>query len=89
MTNSTKPKTVIEIMEAAMSDFSDAKIIDIIQTLEAKETTEDERIIKFAGHGVLEARYPQMVADLEARIDEDLTYTELVVDVLRNLNIIK
>lgn len=88
MNNSTKPKTVIEIMEAAMTDFSNTKIIDILQMLDAKQTTEHERVIMFAGHGVLESRYPQMVPHLEARIDEDLTYTQLVVDVLRNLNII-
>jgi hypothetical protein len=94
--NSTDPQTVIETIEAAMSDYSLDQLLDIIRTIEAeiirnpdaRKTVSDQRIIRIAAHGVIEARYPQMVPDLEARIDEDLTYTDLVVDVLRNLNII-
>ena len=49
--------------------------------------TADEKIIRISAHGVIEKRYPQIVPHLEARIDEDLPYTDLVVDVLRSLNI--
>ena len=87
--NSTKTETVFTILESSMADYSDQRIIEIIRTLEAANMTADEKIVRIAAHGALEARYPQMVPHLEARIDEDMTYTDLVVDVLRNLNIIK
>ena len=87
--NSTKTETVFTILESAMTDYTDQRIIEIIRTLEAGEMSDDEKIVRIAAHGVLETRYPQMVPHLEARIDENLPYTDLVVDVLFNLNIIK
>ena len=87
MNNSTQPGTVFEILESAMADYTLDRLLDIIRTLEAGDMTADEKIIRISAHGVIEKRYPQIVPHLEARIDEDLPYTDLVVDVLRSLNI--
>lgn len=88
MNSSPKTETVFDILETAMADYSLDRLIEIIRTLEAKQMTDDEKIIRIAAHGVIENRHPEITPILEARIDEDLTYTDLVVDVLRNLNII-
>jgi len=79
--------TTIEILASAMRVYPDSRIIEIIRTLEAGKMTEDERLIRVAAHDVIESRYPQITPILDARIDEEIEYTDLVVDVLTNLGI--
>lgn len=79
--------TPIQTLTDAMSIYGDPQIIEIIRALEERVMSEDERLIRAAAHEVLEIRYPQMTDILEARIDEDIAYTDLVVDVLTNLGI--
>lgn len=86
MNSAQTPTTVIGLMAQAMTVYNTEQLIDIIRTIEAGAQTEDERIIKFAAHEVIENRHPEIGPILDSRIDEELTYTDLVVDVLRNLN---
>lgn len=71
----------------AMSIYGDPQIIEIIRALEERVMTENEKMIHAAARRVLQLRHPQMTPILEARIDEDIEYTDLVVDVLTNIGI--
>lgn len=83
----TAHKTIFDHMADAMRDYDLDRLIDIIHQLESAPMGEDERIIRTAAHQVIEDRYPEIVPILEARIDEELTYTELVISTLINLGI--
>ena len=89
MTTTQTTKTVFDLMAGAMRDYSLDRLIDIIHQLESAPMGEDERIIRIAAHQVIEYRHPEIVPILEARIDEDMTYTELVISVLIDLGIWK
>ncbi len=89
MTTTQNPPSIFDIMATAMRGYDLDRLIDIITELESKPMGEDERIIRVAAHQVIENRHPEIVPVLEARIDEDLTYTELVISVLLDLNIWK
>lgn len=79
-------QTPIQMLAGAMTGHSNQQLIEIIRELETRNMTTEERMIRIAAHEVIEQRHPEIAAILESRIDEDIPYTDLVVDVLRNLN---
>lgn len=92
-TNTTTQPTVIERLAEMVSNHTTEQLAEMITEIETLDLTEgidpNRKLVKFAIYQVIEQRNPAIVPILEAWCDDlndDRTYTQMVIDALTQLN---
>lgn len=92
-TNTTTQPTVIERLAQMVSNHTTEQLAEMITEIETLDLTEgidpNRKLVKFAIYQVIEQCNPAIVPILEAwcdDLDDDRTYTQMVIDALAQLN---